>query len=232
MRRRNFLRGLGGVTIGLPFLETLAPRKAAAQTATTPKRLAVFFNCNGVDMTRWFPTSAYGALTPASFMGTGLEPIASYASKILLPRGLHQVPRGFNRDPSGGDDHARGVGCKLTAAPLAMTTEKYATGVSIDQVIAKAVNPGGKAALNLMVGYRAKDVLGCISYVAAGQQASPFQDPWKAFKDWTGTGGSGSTVVDKLALRRKSVIDACKPQFDALTSNAALTSQDKQKLAL
>ena len=101
------------------------------------------------------------------------------------------MPRGFGRDPSGGDDHARGVGCKLTAAPLADTTEKYATGVSIDQVIAKAVNPGGKGALNLMVGYRSKDVLGCISYVAAGQQASPFQDPWKAFKDWVGTGGIG-----------------------------------------
>ena len=52
MRRRNFLRGIGGVSIGLPFLETFAPRKAAAQTAATPKRLAVFFNCNGVDMTR------------------------------------------------------------------------------------------------------------------------------------------------------------------------------------
>ena len=192
----------------------------------------MFFNCNGVNMPNWFPTTAYGALTSASFTGTGLEPIASYAPKILLPRGLHQVPRGFGRDPSGGDDHARGVGCKLTAAPLADTTEKYATGVSIDQVIAKAVNPGGKGALNLMVGYRAKDVLGCISYVAAGQQASPFQDPWKAFKDWTGTGGTGVTVVDKLAMRRKSVIDACKPQFDALNAHPALSSQDKQKLDL
>jgi hypothetical protein len=232
IRRRNFLRGIGGVSIGLPFLETFAPRTAAAQTAMTPKRLGIFFNCNGVDMTRWFPTSAYGALTPASFMGTGLEAIASYAPKILLPRGMHQVPRGFNRDPGGGDDHARGVGCKLTAAPLADTTEKYATGVSIDQVIAKAVNPGAKGALNLMVGYRNKDVLGCISYVAAGQQASPFQDPWKAFKDWVGTGGTGGTVVDRAAMRRKSVIDLCKRDFDALTGNSALSSQDKTKLDL
>ena len=183
-------------------------------------------------MTRWFPTTAYGALTPASFMGTGLEPIASYAPKILLPRGLHQVPRGFGRDPGGGDDHASGVGCKLTAAPLADTTEKYATGVSIDQVIAKAVNPMGKGALNLMVGYRNKDVLGCISYVGAGQQASPFQDPWKAFKDWVGSGGSGMTVVDKLAMRRKSVIDLCKRDVDLLNSSSALSSQDKQKLDL
>ena len=128
-------------------------------------------------MEKWFPTSAYGALTPASFTGTGMEPIASYAPKILLPRGLHQVPRGFGRDPSGGDDHSRGVGCKLTAAPLADTTERYAQGVSVDQVIAKAVNPNGQGALNLMVGYRSKDVLGCISYVDVRPAGEPVPGP-------------------------------------------------------
>ena len=93
MRRRQFLRGLGGVAVGLPFLETFAPRKAAAQDATTPKRLVIFFNSNGVNMEKWFPTTPYGALTSASLMGTGLEPLASYAPRILLPRGIHQVPR-------------------------------------------------------------------------------------------------------------------------------------------
>ena len=117
MKRRQFLRGIGGVTVGLPFLETFAPRRARAQTAATPKRLVVFFNHNGVNMDKWFPATAYGALTPASFTGTGMEPIAAYAPKVLLPRGLHQVPRGWGRDPGGGDDHSRGVGCKLTASP-------------------------------------------------------------------------------------------------------------------
>lgn len=233
MKRRNFLRGVGGVTVGLPFLETFAPRSAKAQAASAPKRLAVFFNCNGVNMQKWFPTTGYGALTSASFTGTGLEPIASYASKILMPRGIHQVPRGFARDPGGGDDHSRGVGCKLTAAPLAETTERYATGASIDQIIAKAVNPGAKGALNLMVGYRSKDVLGCISYVGPGQQASPFQDPWKAFKDWVGTGTPGAgAAVDRAAERRRSVLDLCKTEFDALKANSALSSQDRQKLDL
>jgi hypothetical protein len=233
IRRRNFLRGIGGITVGLPFLETFAPRRASAQMAAAPKRLAIYFNHNGVDMTRWFPTTAYGPLTAASFTGTGLAPLASYAPQILLPRGLHQVPRGFGRDPGGGDDHARGVGCKLTAAPLADTTEKYATGVSIDQVIAKAVNPGGRGALNLMVGNRVKNVNGCISYVAPGQQASPFQDPWKAFKDWVSSGTpGGGTVVDKAALRRKSVLDLVKGDFDALKGNAAVSTQDRAKLDL
>ena len=232
-KRRNFLRGLGGVSVGLPFLETFAARRAKAQTAATPKRLVVFFNHNGVNMDKWFPSTAYGALTPASFMGTGMEPIAAYAPKVLLPRGLHQVPRGFARDPGGGDDHARGVGCKLTASPLADTTERYATGISVDQVIAKAVNPGGKTAFNLMVGYRSKDVLGCISYVSAGQQASPFQDPWKAFKDWVGSGVPATgAVLDRAAMRRKSVLDLVKGEFDVLKANGAVSKQDRDKLDL
>jgi Protein of unknown function (DUF1552) len=233
LKRRQFLRGIGGVTVGLPFLETFAPRRARAQTAATPKRLVVFFNHNGVNMDKWFPATAYGALTPASFTGTGMEPIAAYAPKVLLPRGLHQVPRGWGRDPGGGDDHARGVGCKLTASPLADTTERYATGVSIDQVIAKAINPGAQNALNLMVGYRSKDVLGCISYVGPGQQASPFQDPWKAFKDWVGSGSpTAGTVVDRAAMRRKSVLDLVKTEFDALKANPAVSQQDRTKLDL
>ncbi len=233
MKRRQFLRGLGGVTVGLPFLETFAPRKAVAQAAATPKRLVVFFNSNGVNMDKWFPTTAYGPLTADSFTGTGLEPLSSYATRILLPRGMHQVPRGYMRDPGGGDDHARGVGCKLTAAPLADTTERYATGVSIDQVIAQAVNPGGQGAFNTMIGYRSKDVLGCISYVAAGQQASPFQDPWKAFKDWTTSGApAAGAMVDLAAARRKSVLDLVKVDFDALKANPALSAQDRTKLDL
>ena len=127
----------------------------------------------------------------------------------------------------------RGVGCKFTAAPLADTTERYATGISVDQVIAKAINPGGKNAFNLMVGYRAKDVLGTFSYVAASQQASPFQDPWKAFKDWVAAGSTtGGTAVDRAAMRRKSVLDLVKGEFDALKANPVVSKQDRDKLDL
>ena len=67
--RRRFLRGLGGVVVGLPFLEALAPRHAGAQSPVI-QRFGVFFACNGVDMDRWFPKGAYGALTDAHFTGT------------------------------------------------------------------------------------------------------------------------------------------------------------------
>ncbi|HKU43366.1 MAG TPA: DUF1552 domain-containing protein, partial [Polyangiales bacterium] len=229
MQRRQFLRGVGGVLVALPFLESFAPRRARA--ADPPKRLAVFFSCNGVNMEKFWPKTPYGPLTAASLAGTGMAPLADYASKILVPRGIHLVPRGWGRDPAGGDDHAKGVGHRLTAAPNQMTNERYASGASLDHVVAKSINPGGKGPLNLMVGYRNNDVLGSFSYTSAGQQAIPFQDPWKAFKDWATTGnGTGGMTIDRLAMRRRSVLDAVKGDLDALKNSSVLGAADRQKL--
>jgi hypothetical protein len=229
MHRRRFLRGLGGVMVALPFLETFELRKAKA--ADPPKRLAIFFCCNGVNMEKFWPTTPYGPLTAASLAGTGMAPLADYASKLLVPRGIHLVPRGWGRDPAGGDDHAKAVGHRLTAAPNQMTTERYASGISLDHAIASSLNPSGKGPLNLMVGYRANDVLGSLSYTGAGQQAIPFQDPWKAFKDWSGAGAaSGGMTIDRLAMRRQSVLDAVKGDLDSLKNSSVISKADKDKL--
>lgn len=229
--RRRFLRGAGGLAVGIPFLESFASRQAFA---APNKRFGVFFCCNGVNMEKFFPTS-YGAITPETLAGTSIEALGSHASKLLIPRGLFQVPRGFGRDASGGDDHAKGVGHKLTCAPNMMTAERYSSGASIDHLVAKAINPGGKGPLNLMVGGRSKDVLGSCSYSGPGQQAVPFVDPWKAFKDWMGQGAKpagGPPAIDYEALRRKSVLDMVKPDFDALKANKVLSKADRDKLDL
>ena len=230
--RRRFLRGLAGTCVALPFLESFAPRKI--QAADVPKRLAVFFCCNGVNMEEFWPKTAYGPLTAASLMGTGMEPLASYATKLIVPRGIHLVPRGFGRDPAGGDDHAKAVGHRLTAAPNQDSQERYASGPSLDHVIAPSINPNGQGPLNLMVGYRASDVLGSFSYTAAGQQAIPFQDPWKAFKDWAGAGSTAApaagAMLDRTAMRRRSVLDLVKGDLDALKNSSVMGAQDRMKL--
>ena len=56
MNRRFFLRGAAGAMVGLPVLESLLPKEARAAAAPAPKRFACWFNCNGVNMDRWFPT--------------------------------------------------------------------------------------------------------------------------------------------------------------------------------
>lgn len=231
LNRRNLLRGLAGIGVGLPFLESLAPKPVQAAQAQ-PKRLVIFFCANGVYMDKFWPTSGFGALTPDSMPeGTGLHPVASYASHLLIARGMFLTPRGFGRDPAGGDDHAKCFGHRLTAAPNQDTEENYASGVSIDQVVARSINPGGKGPLNLMVGYRSTDVRGSISYTGPAQQAVPFQDPWKAFKDWaTGGSSAGGAALDRAAKRRQSVLDLVKTEFDSLKSNRALSQSDRDKL--
>jgi len=153
--RRHFLRGFGGAVVGLPFLEALAPRSAQAQTAGAIQRFGVFMGCNGVDMGRWFPNGAYGALTDQHLVGTANEALIPFRNKLLFPRGVHMAPRGGGRDPGGGDDHGRCMAHKLTAFSAAPDTG-LAQGPSIDYVLSQAINPGPAGArrqpLNLWVG--------------------------------------------------------------------------------
>lgn len=218
LSRRFFLRGLGGLTIGLPFLETLAGRNAHAQTAASPRRLVVFFECNGVNMEKFFPVTPYGALTPASFTGTSLAPIASYASKLLIPRGIHKVPKGFNFDGQTpvGCDHQNGMGGKLTAQQLA-GTDHYAAGQSVDQFIAGRLNPAGRRSLSLKVGPRGSGVTSIISYMGDQQPVQGVNNPWIAFQDFMATTMPGGvTAAQKAYDRRVSVLDLVKTDIDAL----------------
>ena len=145
LSRRRVLRGFGGVVLGLPFLEALAPRQAGAQAETAMTRFGVFFCCNGVNMERWFPKGDFGALTDAHLAGTSNEALTPFRSKLLFPRGVHMTPRGFDRDGGGGDDHGKGMAHKLTAQ-FADDDDWLALGPSIDHVLARAINPGTEGA--------------------------------------------------------------------------------------
>jgi hypothetical protein len=234
LRRRHFLRGLAGVSVGLPFLEALAPRSAGAQ-AEPVKRFGVFFCCNGVNMDRWFPNGEFGALTNAHLQGTANEVLLPHASKLLFPRGVHMSPRGFGRDGGDGDDHAKGMAHKLTAH---FADEDWlALGPSVDQIIAQQVNPGAegsrKPPLNLMAGrlgrYRGFDY---ISYTGPARAVAGINNPWNAYADFMNMGGSAtqpSEATDLVARRRRSVLDLVDEQFSALR-NGPLSQSDREKL--
>jgi hypothetical protein len=231
LRRRRFLQGFGGTMVGLPFLEALAPKKADAQAATV-KRFGVFFACNGVNMDKWFPTTPAGALTAASLMGTANEPLIPYVSKLLIPRGIHMTPRGFDRDGGGGDDHGKGMAHKLTAQ-FADEEDWLALGPSVDHVIAATVNPAGRAPLNLMAGRRSGyKGLDYISYTGAGQAVAAINNPWNAYADFMNlnSGDPGATAAAmRVAQRRQSVLDLVSDQMDDL-KRGPLSADDKAKL--
>jgi hypothetical protein len=233
--RRRFLRGIGGVMLGLPFLEALAPRHASAQT-TLIQRFGVFFACNGVDMDRWFPNGAYGALTDAHFTGTANEALLPFRQKLLFPRGVHMSPRGFDRDGGGGDDHGKGMAHKLTARFA--DDDALALGPSLDHVIAAQVNPGATGSrrppLNLLVGRGSgSSGLSYSSYSASGQPVAGINNPWNAYADFINLGGTtdpgGGEAAMRVTQRRQSVLDLVRTDFDDL-KRAPLSADDKEKL--
>jgi hypothetical protein len=234
--RRRVLLGFGGVVLGLPFLEALAPRGAHAQAAAPTTRFGVFFCCNGVDMQRWFPKGDFGALTDAHLAGTANEILTPFRSKLLFPRGVHMSPRGFDRDGGGGDDHNKGMAHKLTAH-FADEENGLAMGPSIDQVLASAINPGAQGArrppLNLMVGRSARSRgTQYISYTGPGQAVAAFNNPWNAYAELVNlTGGdpNAGEATDRITARRESVLDLVNEQFAAL-KRGPLSAEDRVKL--
>jgi hypothetical protein len=82
LSRRNVLRG-AGVGLVLPFLESLQPRGARAQTAV-PKRFAAIYMPGGAGI-EWNDITGTG---PAWQLGTLHEPFAAMKSKLLMIRNL------------------------------------------------------------------------------------------------------------------------------------------------
>jgi len=235
LSRRHFLRGAGCVAVALPWLESFAAPSARAQAAAAPKRFVAFFQGCGVDISRFWPKTL-GPLGPSSLTGTALEPLAPYAAKLLIPRGLQCSPRGFDFDKAqnGANDHNLGTAARLTAAKLdAVNNQHYAQGISVDQEMAKSINPGGKPALTLAVGREFTGTAdGYISYLGPGQPAPRQQNPWSVYQDFMSTGGDSAPMVDLVLKRRQSVLDVVKADIDSLKSNSRLSQADKDKLDL
>jgi len=249
--RRLILRGLGGAAVAAPFLPSIMEREAKAQgmTTTTPKRLIVFFTHYGCLTTRWFPTKSHGALTAADYMGTPtLAPLAPYASKLLMPRGIRAMNEWSFNGTLGqkNDPHTNPCGSTFTAYPLtpnapnsgAMNIGKFdakPTGRSLDHIAASAVNKNGAAPLFLQIGGvsgSASNTQSVISWSdGAGTIFPGYGTPSQVYSSLTNLFGSGTTPnpdTYKVA-RGKSVIDCVRDDLNRL-SGINMSSADKLKL--
>jgi hypothetical protein len=126
--RRAFLRG-AGVTVALPWLESLAPRAAAgasASAAQAPQRFAALFMGCGVNPDQWWAKGSGESME----LGRCLEPLAPLRSKINVIDGL------FNKQALGVGIHPGQTGNILSGAALQKGAELKG-GVSVDQVLAE-----------------------------------------------------------------------------------------------
>ncbi len=248
--RRQFLRGFGGVTLGLPLLESLLPKAARAQAAVRSPFLLLVVNGNGVvqqgsdltggaDPEKFWPTKT-GVLTKASMDAEATTQTTSllsdYAAKLLMVRGINHPFVG------AGCDHAAGDAQLLTASKLSGAGNKtLASGESIDSRIAREKNPAGREPLALHAGKYSPggtgyDIPGYVSYIGSAQPRTYIDGPYKAYQKIIGVVGGTSTdpaamqAQQLLANRSKSVNDLLRSQITALLARKDLSAGDVNRL--
>lgn len=224
LSRRGLLRGLAGVAVGLPLLESVGGGPLHAQPASPRKRFLSFHCSSGVNTRSFRP--AIGPLRPETFQGMSLEPLAPYAERLLIPRGIHGYPMGT------WTSHTEGTGQALTAARI--TRGGLADGASIDQIIAQELT--GREALVLRPGGRDLGVpmFNSISYTGPRQLFAAESDPLRAYRAMMGFGPAApladqARAMDALVRKRQSVLDLVEQELAELQS-IPLSRADRLKL--
>jgi len=251
INRRTVLRGVGGLMLGLPLLETFSPRNAAAQTATRSPFVLLVVGDNGVvqagvnlsvssEPEKFWPT-ATGTLTKASMTADKATrssgELADYAEKLLIVRGIN-LPYSSN-----GCSHSAADAQILTSAKITTgSTNCKAMGISVDTAIAKAKNPAGRDPLVMHAGMFAPggtgfDIPGYVSYVTPQQPRVYIDSPYKAYQQIIGAIGNGSTATSaetqalvQRGARSKSINDILRPQISALLARTDLSTSDRARL--
>lgn len=239
MNRRTILRGFGGVTLALPFLEGLAPRNASAQDGAVPPYAIFFRQGNGVateqsgplgdEAERFWPHNV-GPLNAQNLAGRALEELVDHAEKLLVVGNVNM------HDFDYADGHARGaLQCLTGRDPVVegVGGESEASGESLDHRIGRQLNPNGQDSLFLYAGSPGGWLGGpCISYRGNNNRRSALHNPWNAYQSLFGSGDLSDVALEQLAARNQSVNDAVRGQLQALLSRNDLSSRDRERLDL
>jgi hypothetical protein len=233
--RRVMLRGLGGAAVAAPFLPSVVESEAKAQgmTATSPKRLIVFYTHYGCLTSRWFPKLSHGKLASADYSAlTTLKPMAPYADKLLMVRGVRSMNEWSNGGTYGqkNDPHTQVQGSYFTCHPVTPNadsgfdtsdpsgvspkTAAKPTGRSLDHVCAEQVNPSGGAPLYVEIGGasgNATNTMHLLSWDAPGSFFAGVTSPMQIYNNLTKLFGTGSMNADTYRVSRgKSIIDCVR----------------------
>ena len=248
LSRRFFLRGLGGAVVTAPFLGSIFERAAKAQgmppaAAGAPKRMIAMFTHYGCITNKWFPAKSHGELTAADLMPTSLAPLAPFASKLLMPRGIRTMNEwtaNMTRG-QGNDSHTQIAGSFFTCQPVTPNSNNpfsfdQATkfnakpiGPSLDHVMAQQLSPKGTPLLLSTAG-QSDNAQSAISYSAA-ETVFRGLNATQAFSGLTGLFRTGAPMSPDsyAAVKGKSVIDLVRDDLDTL-ERFDMSRADKMKL--
>lgn len=239
MHRRNFLGGLGGAAVAVPFLGSST--RGVAQPPSDPRRFITMFTHHGCITDRWFPARSHGELTAADYADTSLSALQEFAPKLLMPRGIRginewSVARLFGQET---DELAQPMASFLTAAPVdrtsgaedgALNFDKLNAepfGRSMDHDMAAHVNPGGAPPLVIHFGGAQSDSYNTLSYSAPLTKFAAIGTPLQLYEQLTAVSGESEAGYEVAA--GNSVLDMVRDDLQTLR-RANMSRADRDKL--
>lgn len=215
--RRAVLRG-AGVTVALPWLESLPAFGESAAAGAFPKRFAVLFMGNGVNEDHWGSEGSGAAMK----LSQTLEPLEPLKHKINVIHGL------FNKPATGQGIHPAQTGSLLSGAHIQKGAIIRA-GITIDQVIANRIGQDtAQSSIVLaceqpMTGYHETNFsMAYSSHISWQSPDSPVPNEVYPSLAWD------NLFENRGSLRNMSILDRVKDDAAALGSQ--ISSNDKTKL--
>jgi hypothetical protein len=215
--RRAVLRG-AGVTMALPWLESLPGFANTAAPAEFPKRFAVLFMGNGINENHW------------SAEGSGADMKLSKTLAVLEPikRKINVIDGLFNKAALGNGIHPAQTGNLLSGAQI-QKGAVLRSGVSVDQLIANHVGeetPQASIVLSCeqpMTGYHETNYsLAYSSHISWQSPDSPV--PVEVYPSLA----FDNLFENRSSLRNISILDRVKDRAETLSGK--ISSNDKAKL--
>src|SRR5262245_3351551 len=211
LSRRTFLRG-SGVTLALPFLESMLPAQAPSSMAVPKSRLAFIFFPHGVTMDKWRPATE----------GTGFEftpilkPLEPYRDYVNIVSDTY-APMAYGADASAAANHSRSSAVFLTGA-RPEETPRPVLGESVDQAAAKAIGqdtPLPSIELTVEEGGLTSPFRNSISWQSATSPLPMEHNPQVIFEKLF---GDGTNEAERKARRQhsRSLLDSVMDQVAAL----------------
>ena len=137
LHRRTFLRGLG-VTVSLPFLDSMVPAQTPlAQTAASPNlRLGLCFMPHGAVMSNWTPAGEGVNLE----LSRTLQPLTPFKDQLVVVSNLAHAMAAPGGPGDNGGDHTRSPAVFLNGVhPKRTDGADIRAGVTIDQIAAAQI---------------------------------------------------------------------------------------------
>jgi hypothetical protein len=223
--RRSFLRGAGTIAIGLPWLEAMGPVGTAHAQTTAAARFLAVYTPGGAVLDKWHPSGGGGDLV----LSPVLSPLAPVKDRLLVMSGL-------DMKCAIGEQHQAGIVGLLTGMPQG-AANRYVSGPSLDQVIAKTASQGKpRSSLEIAIRWATGKSHGLLHPInsltfADDGKASPVPpriDPDEIFNALFGSLDPNDAGAANAFARKRSILDFLDRRY--VTMSQRMGTEDRAKL--